>query len=201
MSKLISLLFFVVAFTAGNVKAETDYELKLLKLSSENPYRRVEGKVYDLSALFQYLILQHQMTLDEMRADTTVRPTPRWKYGEFKMVQDLGDDGVLAMIEGSLDFLNGKVVRMKNYPGAKYLTDGSSFHCYYTESGNYSYIATSGANKRVESYDYGEVMTPAEFRAYLESLRPKTRAKPLTNSPTIATNSKPQNPKTPYFLD
>lgn len=161
-------------------EADRAYELEKLKLASAEPYRKIGDQVYNLRPLSEYLIKIRKMTYEEMESFKPVRPIPSWKYLSAKVIQITQHDGLLLSLISPFESDRGKLVRLKNYSRESALIDGAEVNFFAVNDGTFSYVSVTGAGSKIESYNYGTVLTTKEFTDYIATLRPTA---PKTNTP------------------
>jgi TPR repeat protein len=104
-------------------------------------------------------------------------PLSQWtqKGGELvfgHIVQVLpGDEGLLVQRRRvGLWSASDDLVRLKHLPNQRSLVDNDPVIDFAKRIGRYQYTSTTGATKTVLDYDYGNLPTEAEIKAYKETL-------------------------------
>jgi hypothetical protein len=152
--------------------------------ASLDRYRTVNGQLYDLNPLSDFLIQQDRRLehlsvseqvdmlsdeLDQLKAGTLIRPLPIWSYIEGKIIQIPEHGNVLLMVKRSDEF---KTVIIRDVPHTDIYRDGDTFNAFAVEDGApYVYLNTQGARTTITSYFYGAVLSESEARNWILSHR------------------------------
>jgi hypothetical protein len=146
--------------------------------ASREPYRKVNGKAYNLNALFTYT----QRIVDDPAfaesAPALSGELANWGILFGTVLQALDKDGILLKKYGDPEFEGeSHIVRLKNFPREKQLVDGSKLAMFAYFDGRYSYLNTGGARSTVESYDYGKLVTGDELEQLKSKFASETAAR------------------------
>ena len=146
--------------------------------ASREPYRKVNGKVYDLNAFFTYL---QRVVNDPAFAESAPAPSGQWEnWGMLfgTVLQALDKGGILLKKYDDPEFEGeSHIVRLKNFPREETLVDGSKLAAFAYFDGRYSYLNTGGARSTVESYDYGELVIGEELEKFKGKIAAETAAR------------------------
>jgi hypothetical protein len=132
--------------------------------ASREPYRKVNGKIYDLSPFFAYSM---RVVDDPDFAQSAPPPPSEW--GNWQMLfgtvlQIVNKECILLKKYDDPEFEgDSHIVCLKNFPREKDLVDGNKLAAFVCFDGRYSYLNTGGARSTVESYDYGQVVIGEEL--------------------------------------
>jgi hypothetical protein len=134
-----------------------------------HPFRRVDGKVYDLRARYQWEANWSQY--DSKYDADQAKPYKSWMGDEWTTwkVLQVVDDGLLIEGEYKTLDLDGppfyvtkhtEPFMLVNYPDQKTVVDNQVIHFLALKTGTYSYTSVGGGTKTITKCDYGIPFTP-----------------------------------------
>jgi hypothetical protein len=147
-----------------------------IRRASEPEYRLVDGQVYNLKPLSDFLLsLADEMPNPETGAKLNVktRTLPNWTllYGRVAQVTDR--IGILLWkYEQPEMVLSPKLVCLRNFPEERGLVDGNIVVAFAKVEGPFSYIDSQHSRSTVTAYDFGKPVTKQQVDAYLQRRTP-----------------------------
>jgi len=150
----------------------------LLKMACVEPYRKLNGQVYDLTPRF--------FDASEIFAQKQLKTFAETPVGDFDFVfgkvLSVVKSGILVRefksYYGYVKDREAQIIFIKNFPFS--VIDDQTVAVYAAESGTYSYTSALGAIKTVRQYDFGKIPNAAEIEE--AKVKAKERAQNYQNA-------------------
>jgi TPR repeat protein len=148
----------VIPIIACAEKASRDVQDLGLFKAARDPFRKIDGAVYDVRSKIAYLTNY-----------ANIEPLPEWRPLVGEVIQITENAGMIIDVFELPNWKGeARVVRLLNYPSQDVLVDRKYVACLAKRCGRYQYTNTRGAVSTVESWDYGTIPSRDEITAFIE---------------------------------
>lgn len=157
MKKLLCVFLFATSANAG-----VEYIQAVCKIACWDPFREVNGTIYDVTPIFDYV--KNGGTELWRGNNQGPWPLPDWTVFSGTVTEVIGTNGLLITSDHRFTDTR-ETIRIKNYPNQDVIVDGKPICGIAMKDGRYQFRDVRGSISTVRSLDWGTTPAKADTEA------------------------------------